>query len=281
MEAFGRHPDFEGRNPMTTLAEQTIDADHRTYERLAALVANLTDDQLAQPSAASEWTVAQVLSHLGSGAEITLATLRAAESGTDRAADANDAVWTRWNAMSPREHADGYLRAGKELDEALGALDAQRRDNLRVPMAFLPEPAGIDLFTGMRLNEAALHAWDVEVAFDPAAAIPDGVAATLLEQYLGPLAFLLGFTGKPDQLASRPVTLAVHTSAPERSLGLEFGDRASLTAAPAQPDGEIHVPTAALPRLLSGRLRAPDREGDIRIEGALSLDDLRRVFPGY
>ena len=50
---------------MTTLAEQTIDADHHTYERLATLVATLTDDQLTVPSAASEWTVAQVLSHLG------------------------------------------------------------------------------------------------------------------------------------------------------------------------------------------------------------------------
>jgi uncharacterized protein (TIGR03083 family) len=272
---------FDESDPMTTLAERTLDADHRTYERLAALVATLTDDLLIQPSAASEWTVAQVLSHLGSGAEITLATMRAAESGSDRGPDANNAVWTRWNAMSPREQADGYLRAGKELDEALGELDSQRRDDLQVPMAFLPEPAGIDLFTGMRLNEAALHAWDVEAAFNPTATIPDGVAAVLIEQYLGPLAFLLGFTGKPDRLTSRPVTLAVHTTAPERTLGLELGDRATLTAAPAQSHGDLRLPAEALPRLLSGRLRTPDREGDIRVDGPLALDDLRRVFPGY
>jgi uncharacterized protein (TIGR03083 family) len=266
---------------MTTLAEQTIDADHRTYERLAALVATLTDDQLTEPSAASEWTVAQVLSHLGSGAEIALATLRAAQSGIDRGPDANSAVWNRWNAMSPRQQADGYLRASKELDDALRELDSGQRDDLQVPMAFLPTPAGIDLFSGMRLNEAALHAWDVEFAFDPTAAIPDGVAAVLIDQYLGPLAFLLGFTGKPDQLSNRPLTLIVQTSAPERTLGLELGDRASLTLAPAQSDGEIHLPTEALPRLLSGRLRSRDSEGNIRIDGPLSLDELRRVFPGY
>ena len=266
---------------MTTLADQTIDADHRTYERLAALVATLTDDQLTEPSAASAWTVAQVLSHLGSGAEITLASLRAAESGTERGTDANSAVWARWNARSPREQADGYLRAAEQLDAALGDLDARQRDELQVPMAFLPEPAGIDLFAGMRLNEAALHAWDVEVAFTPTATVPDGVAAVLIDQYLGPLAFLLGFTGKPDQVSNRPVTLTLNTTAPERTLGLELGDRAALTLAPAQSDGEIHLPTEALPRLLSGRLRPLDRDGDIRVDGPLSLDDLRRVFPGY
>jgi uncharacterized protein (TIGR03083 family) len=266
---------------MTTLAEQTIDADHRTYERLAALVVTLTDEQLTEPSAASAWTVAQVLSHLGSGAEITLATLRAAESGTERGTDANNAVWTRWNAMGPREQADGYLRAAGELDAALGGLDPGQRDELQVPMAFLPEPAGIDLFAGMRLNEAALHAWDVEVAFTPAATIPDGVAAVLIDQYLGPLAFLLGFTGKPDHVSDRPVTLTVRTTAPERTLGLELAERASLTLEPAESHGEIHLPAEALPRLLSGRLRPLDRDRDIRVEGPLSLDDLRRVFPGY
>jgi uncharacterized protein (TIGR03083 family) len=265
---------------MTPLADETIEADHRTYERLARLVDTLTDDQLTQPSGASEWTVAQVLSHLGSGAQIHVETLRAAQAGVDRAADANEAVWARWNAMSPREQADGYVRAGGELDRAYAELDSTQRTDLSVPMAFLPEPAGLDLFAGMRLNEAALHAWDVEVAFDPAATIPGDVAAVLVEQYLGPLAFLLGFTAKADQLSS-PVTLTVRTTTPDRTLGLTLGEQSRLTDAPGKSDGELHLPVAALPRLLTGRLRASDREGGIRVDGAVSLDDLRRVFPGY
>ena len=39
---------------MTTLADRTIDADHSTYERLVRLVNSLSDDQLTQPSGASE-----------------------------------------------------------------------------------------------------------------------------------------------------------------------------------------------------------------------------------
>jgi hypothetical protein len=149
-------------------------------------------------------------------------------------------------------------------------------------MAFLPEPAAIDLFTGMRLNEAVLHAWDVEVAFDPRATIPDDVAAVLVEQYLGPLAFLLGFTAKTDQLSNRPVTLTVRATSPDRTLGLTLADQARLTGnAPARSDGELDLPAEALLRLLTGRLRASDGEKDIRADGAVSLDDLRRVFPGF
>jgi uncharacterized protein (TIGR03083 family) len=263
---------------MTPLADRTIDADHRTYERLARLVGTLTDDQLTQPSGASEWTVAEVLSHLGSGAQITLDTLRAAQEGGQRAPDANEAVWARWNAMSPRAQADGYVQVGRELDQAYAELNSTDRADLRVPMAFLPEPAGIDLFTGMRLNEAVLHAWDVEVAFHPTATIPGDVAAVLVEQYLGPLDFILGFSAKADRLSNRPVTLTVRTTAPSRTLGLRIRDQAELTEPPAQSDGELRLPLGALPRLLAGRLRRSD---SIQVDGPASLEDLRRVFPGY
>jgi uncharacterized protein (TIGR03083 family) len=264
---------------MTELADRTIDADHRTYERLARLVGRLTDDELTTPSGASEWTVAQVLSHLGSGAEITLATLRAAQTGVERAGDANKAVWARWDAMTPREQADGYLHAAGELDRAYAELDPAQRDGLLVPMAFLPEPADVDLFTGMRLNEAAIHAWDVEVVFDRAATIPDDVAAVLVEQYLGPLAFLLGFAGKPAELDG-PATLTVRTTSPDMTLGLAIADPTRLTDAPERSDGELHLPAEALPRLLTGRLRNADEARGARVDGAVSLDDLRRVFPG-
>jgi uncharacterized protein (TIGR03083 family) len=264
---------------MTPLADRTIDADHRTYERLVRLVSSLSDDQLTQPSGASEWTVAQVLSHLGSGAQITLDSLRAAQAGVDRAADANEAVWATWNAMTPREQADGYVAVGGELDRAYAALDRTQRAELRVPMGFLPQPADVDLFTGMRLNEAALHAWDVEVAFDPSATMPADVADVLVDQFLGPLGFMLGFTAKPDQLADRPVTLTIRATAPDRTLALRLADQAQLTDGTAPSDGELRLPLEALPRLLTGRLRASD--SSIVVDGPVSLADLRRVFPGY
>ena len=47
-------------------------------DRLLELVRELDDEALGRQSMASEWTVAQVLSHLGSSAEISQATLEIA-----------------------------------------------------------------------------------------------------------------------------------------------------------------------------------------------------------
>ena len=41
-----------------------------SHERLASLVSPLTPEQLRGPAYPTEWSIAQVLSHLGSGAEI-------------------------------------------------------------------------------------------------------------------------------------------------------------------------------------------------------------------
>ena len=79
---------------MTTLIDRTIAALRTNHDDLSALVRRLDAADLERLSSASEWTVAQVLSHLGSGAEIGLASLRAALTGEDAPAqDFNQSVW--------------------------------------------------------------------------------------------------------------------------------------------------------------------------------------------
>lgn len=264
---------------MTTLADRSIDAIRSTHERLVEQVRGLTDQDLSRPSGAREWTVAQVLSHLGSGAELTSGTLRRAQDDQEPALEAEQ-VWARWDAMTPREQADGFLRADTDLADAFDALDDATRRSLSADLGFLPEPVGLDVVSGMRLNEAVLHAWDVEVAFDPAARIPTGIAEVLLEQYRGPLGFLLGFAARPDQLG-RPATLAVRCTEPAVTLGLALGDRAGLVDAPDAPDGALELPLESFLRLLSGRLTEPYTPAAVAVSGSVSLDELRRVFPGY
>ena len=46
------------------------------HDEVAAVVTGLSDGELTGHSGASEWSLTQVLSHLGSGEEISLATLR-------------------------------------------------------------------------------------------------------------------------------------------------------------------------------------------------------------
>ena len=107
---------------MTPTPETTVSALRSTHDELAAVVRGLTDEQLLAPSGASEWPVAQVLSHLGSGAEIGSETLRSALAGGSVPDGFNQTVWDRWNALTPREQADGYLVADAALVEAVEAL---------------------------------------------------------------------------------------------------------------------------------------------------------------
>ncbi|MGH3797980.1 MAG: maleylpyruvate isomerase N-terminal domain-containing protein, partial [Pseudonocardiaceae bacterium] len=67
---------------MSDLADRTITALRTGHDELTALLNSLSPDELTQPSAAAEWNISQVLSHLGSGAEIGLATLEAALTST-------------------------------------------------------------------------------------------------------------------------------------------------------------------------------------------------------
>ena len=60
-----------------------IGALRTSHDRLVELVRELDDDALQRQSMASEWTVAQVLSHLGSSAEISQATLENALGAPD------------------------------------------------------------------------------------------------------------------------------------------------------------------------------------------------------
>ena len=78
------------------------------HDSLAEFVAGASADDLARRSMATEWSVAQVLSHLGSGAEIGLA-------GRTGEAIENEAVWARWNAKRPEDMASSFV----EADEAL------------------------------------------------------------------------------------------------------------------------------------------------------------------
>ena len=262
---------------MTTLADRTIAALRATQDDMAALVPGLTDEQLAGPSGASEWTLAQVLSHLGSGAEIALATLETAlTAGTAPGPGFNEGVWDRWNAASPREQATNFLDHDARLVAAFEALTSEQRTTAQVDLGFLPAPLPLASYAGMRLNETAQHSWDVRVAFDPSAAIPADVAAVLAEHLAGGLSFLVGFIGKADALAG-PAVVDIEGS----GYGLVVTDTVAVVTGPAEPTATFTGPLEAAIRLIGGRLGPASTPESVKVTGVVTLDDLRRVFPGY
>ena len=97
------------------LADQILVSLRQHHDRLVEVIDGLDDEQLVAPSGASEWRICDVLSHLGSGSEIMLRSFAAAAAGTEDHAGDNQAVWDRWNAMAPREQAQGYVDHGAVL----------------------------------------------------------------------------------------------------------------------------------------------------------------------
>lgn len=236
------------------------------------MVQGLDAEALTHQSGSDEWTVADVLSHLGSGAEIGLGTLTAGKADMEGA----QAIWARWNAMSPTEQAESFVVASERLAEAFEALDEATLTDGRIELGFLPAPVEISFFAAMRLSEVGQHFWDVAVAFDPDATVPD---------YVVPFAFDLilvfaGFFAKPSGKTGR---VAVETVDPVQHFVLELiPEGATLSEGTAKNCGtRATMPAEAFLRLAGGRLDAAHTPPGVLVEGDLTIDDLRTTFPGY
>jgi uncharacterized protein (TIGR03083 family) len=265
---------------MTTFADQVIEALRSGHDAFADRAARWDEAALAGPSGAAEWDVSGVLGHLGSGAEINLAVLEGALSGDGPpSAQARQSVWDRWNPMPARERRDAFLAANQRLVERYEGLDGPTRANLRVDVGWTPEPVGLGEAARMRLSEFAYHTWDAKAGADPGTTLAPEAVPLLLDgtgSVLGSLA-----RGSADVLAGRWVHLAVELNDPARSYGLDLGQAVMLTGRPARPDGVLRAPAEAWLRLTTGRLSPKWTPAGVEVSGPLSLDDLRRIFPGY
>jgi len=260
-------------------ADTVIAALRSGYERLADLVKKFDDETLAAPSAATEWDIAQVLSHLGSGAEIMVNTLQlAVESKPAADGDFNQTVWDRWNASSRREQADGFLRWNQTLLGLFESLDEGQRNDLRIDVGWLPAPIDVATLVRMRLNELTHHSWDVRSALDPeatldAAAVPEMLQSNTLD---------LSWITKPAELDGQTAVLAVTTTEPASEFTLRLADPVSVDKTPAvEPDGSLTLPAEAWLRLAAGRLGTDRTPKSVELTGPIDLDTLRRVFAGY
>ena len=179
-------------------------------------------------------------------------------------------MWDEWNAKSPWAQADDALVADEALMEAFDAVDDAERGRLRFPMG--PLQLGFEEIVGLRLNEHALHTWDIAVVLDDAARLPDDAAALIIDN----LALLARFGGRPDGTER---TVVVRTTAPERTFALRLSaEGVELGAGEAAAECDLELPAEAFSRLIYGRLDPGHTPPDTR--GSALLDDLRAVFPG-
>jgi uncharacterized protein (TIGR03083 family) len=248
-----------------------------SHHRLDAATKQLTEAEIAGPSYCSDWSTAQVLSHIGSGAQIFGLLLDAGLSGGEAPGrEEFSKIWDVWNAMSPDEQAKSSLVADSAFLQRLDAVPSEQLDALRMNLFGAPADAG--RLIGMRLSEHAIHTWDVIVIRDPSAEVaPDAVA--FMVDHVGPVA------GRSGSNAGGPLEVDIITSDPDRTYRLSVADAVTLspsdTAGGASPaTATVHMPSESLVRLVYGRLDAEHTPAAVKAEG-IDLDVLRAVFPGF
>ena len=260
-------------------ARSWISAMRNSHDRLVSIVDGLAPGQLTGPSYCDDWTIAEVLSHLGSGAEIFSLMVEAGVTGEDPPGpESFSPIWDAWNSKSPEERAADFKGADEALVEQAESLDAQQLAEFHLSTFGMElDAAGL---IGLRLSEDAFHGWDVAVALDPSATLATDATALLIDA-------LPARAGRAGKAEAGPLRVRIQTTGPERSFLLVVDESVSLDQVPeasasdgANDAAKIVLPAEALLRLLAGRLDDGHLPSDLTVTG-VTLDTLRAVFPGF
>ena len=248
-----------------------LEALHDSVTRLAALVEPLDDATLDGPAYPSAWSIADVCSHLGSGAVILGRRVADALTATPTDDGFPSSVWAEWDAKEPRAKADDGLEADGTFLSRLASMTDEERGRATIQMG----PLSLDFaaLVAVRLNEHVLHTWDVEVALDPLATLPATAAALVVDE----VSLVVRYTGRAPEVPRRVVVALTDT---ERHIGVDLGpDAVALGDAGAGEPSDLSLPTESFVRLLYGRLDASHTPSTV-LGDVMALDALRAAFPG-
>jgi uncharacterized protein (TIGR03083 family) len=243
----------------------------RSHDNLVSIVQPMTPEQVRDRSYCRDWTTAQVLSHLGSGAEVALMSLPGALG------DDFPKVWDVWNAKGPDEMAADGLESDERHVQRLEQLSDEELAAARMDFFGMQlDAAGI---IRLRLGEHVVHTWDVAVMQDPSAAVQADAVALLIDNVPQFLAPRLG------KALAEPFRVRITTTQPHRDYLLTSGEAVSVVNWPGEDavDGDVpHVtmPAEALLRLSYGRLDAEHTPSSVSGDDD-TLDKLRQMFPGF
>src|SRR3978361_1420114 len=120
--------------PLPSPEQAHIEALRSSVDRLRNLAARLTDQQLNVRAYPAEWTIAQVLSHLGSGAVIMQRRLEDTLAAQETPDDFAPGVWDTWNAKSPIAQRDDALNADAALLARVEAVSPDDRNRFTFAM---------------------------------------------------------------------------------------------------------------------------------------------------
>ena len=248
-----------------------------SHDKLTGLVEPMTPEQVRAQSYDRDWSIAQVLSHLGSGAEIALMTLPGALGEAEPVSrDAFGPVWDVWNVKGPDEQAADALATDEKHVATLEQLSDEHLAAMRLDFFGMQlDACGV---VRLRLGEHVVHTWDIAVMQDPAETVQADAVDLLIDnvpQFIAPR------LGKP---LDEPFAVRITTTSPDRDYLLTSGESVSMTKW-ADSDGDdgvprVRMPAEALLRLAYGRLD-PEHTPDTVSGDRDTLDKLRVIFPGF
>ena len=254
-------------------AQQVLEVLRATHDRFVAAFAELGDERATLPSYDDDWSVAQVASHLGSGVEIFGQYLDAGAKGEPApGGEINQPIWDAWNARPPADQIRDSIAVMTAFLDRVDAMTDEERERWRMEMFGTEQD--LASFLRLRLNEHALHTWDITVALDPASTIPDDAAALVADS----VGMVIGWAGKPSD---GHASVEVRTTSPERAYHLDLGP-SGASLSPSLDDtsaAELRLPAEAFVRLVYGRLDPDHTPSSVTATG-VDLDRLRAVFPG-
>lgn len=258
---------------MVRMADPTawIRAVRSSHDRFTSIVGPLDEAGVEAQSYDTDWSIAQVASHLGSQAEIFGMFLEAGLTGGDPPGPADfHPIWTRWNGKSPRQQVADSVEANERLVTRIERLSDEDRG--RWSLSVFGNDMDFSGLLAMRLGEHALHTWDVAVALDPRAE----VAADAVELLIDTMPQMVSRVGKAED---RPRTLGVHTTDPDRHFLLVTAPEVTLTPDVGGESPGPRLPAAAFVRLVYGRLDPQHTPADLADDPTVTA--LRSVFPGF
>src|SRR5579863_9816495 len=171
--------------------ESALDALEHSVNHLRSTVEPMSEEQYVTPAHPTEWTVAQVMSHIGSAAVISKRNIDDSLEGRDTPSEFNQSVWDVWNAKTPHAMVTDSLDADQALLTRMLELTPDERARFYRNLG--PWHLDFDQSVRLRLGEHVLHTWDIEEAFDPHATLQSDTVPYLFDN----LKLIMRFAAKP------------------------------------------------------------------------------------
>ena len=234
--------------------ERLVEALRSEYEQLARYLRALDADGLAAPSACEGWTAADVAAHLAWNARLYVRSLDMGLAGGAPPPAPPGGVVAKITSDFVRDRSievrkklgddvlDSFEEHNARFIDMLDDLDPAVRDTLTVP--FLDFTYPLRRLIGQRINEVALHSWDVRSPADPQAALIEDAGLASIELWCDTIA---------RHLQPGPETHLRIEPAGGGAFDVTGGEAPSTGPPSGDPDATLAGTASAVALFLSGR----------------------------